>query len=112
MNVSLTARIVSLGELSYYLRPRASKSFALPVGVFSPQLLNVVRSTPPDKIIEVFVGDSPLQWTTWSKQPGVSLMGDAAHSMLPTLGMSPEKSTIVSHLLRSTDRLRVLCLFV
>lgn len=54
----------------------------------APQLRNVVRSTPPNKIIEVYVGDSPLQWTTWSKQPGVSLMGDAAHSMLPTLGTS------------------------
>lgn len=57
---------------------------------FVLQLLNVVRSTPPDKIIEVYVGDSPLQWITWSRQPGVSLMGDAAHSMLPTLGRSPE----------------------
>lgn len=53
------------------------------------QLLNVVRSTPPSKIIEVFVGDIPLQWTTWSRQPGVSLMGDAAHCMLPTLGKPP-----------------------
>ncbi|CBN74164.1 Flavoprotein Monooxygenase [Ectocarpus siliculosus] len=51
------------------------------------EVRNVVRNTPPNKIIEVYVGDSPLQWTTWSKQPGVSLMGDAAHSMLPTLAM-------------------------
>lgn len=52
----------------------------------SDQLREVVRLTPPNKLIEVYVGDSPLQWRTWSRQPGVSLIGDAAHAMLPTFG--------------------------
>ncbi|CAB1104657.1 unnamed protein product [Ectocarpus sp. CCAP 1310/34] len=60
---------------------------SIPDSVSVEEVRNVVRNTPPNKIIEVYVGDSPLQWTTWSKQPGVSLMGDAAHSMLPTLAM-------------------------
>lgn len=50
------------------------------------QVRDMVRKTLPSRLIEVYVGDSPLQWQTWSRQPGVSLIGDAAHAMLPSLG--------------------------
>lgn len=46
----------------------------------------MVECTQPDKLIEVFVGDSTLHWRKWSQEPGVTLIGDVAHAMLPSLG--------------------------
>ncbi|CAM9294058.1 unnamed protein product [Scytosiphon promiscuus] len=74
------------GEVERDPKKRAGRALKELEG-WPEEVRNVVKNTPPDKIIEVNVGDSPLQWLTWSRQPGVSLMGDAAHSMLPTLAM-------------------------
>ncbi|CAM9777535.1 unnamed protein product, partial [Hapterophycus canaliculatus] len=74
------------GEIERDPKKRAGRALEELEG-WPQEVRNVVENTPPNKIIEVNVGDSPLQWLTWSRQPGVTLMGDAAHAMLPTLAM-------------------------
>ncbi|CAM9349356.1 unnamed protein product [Choristocarpus tenellus] len=68
--------------------PEVQKEEALEVITSWPEeVKDVVRNTANSRMIVTNVADSPVQWLRWSKEPSVTLIGDAAHAMFPSLGM-------------------------